>query len=101
MGTNIHRLNLLPSYNEFRSSLDRFKVQRFQNAASALEKEERNVNGQKMYFKDLSVKDRFGFTDGQFKSTPCDIIFPGYAAYRMLHSVPLRYDRMTLGIVSL
>ena len=52
-------------------SLGRFNVERFQNAISNLKKEERNVNGQKNYFKNLSAKDQFRFINGLRRAIPC------------------------------
>ena len=63
ISTNIKQHNLLPSYEFLDASvvgsLNRFQIQRYRNAISNLEKEERNVHGYRTYFHNLSAKGRF------------------------------------------
>ena len=63
VSTNIKQHSLLPSYEYLDASvvdsLNRFQVQRYRNAISNLEKEERNVHGYKTYFYNLSAKGWF------------------------------------------
>ena len=63
VSTSIKQHNLLPSYEYLDASvvdsLNRFHIQRYRNAISNLEKEERNVHGYRTYFYNLSAKGRF------------------------------------------
>ena len=65
VATNIKRLNSLPPYDHVGSSVkesfDLFNFERFEKTILKLKKEERNVNGRRNYFKNLSVQDGFQF----------------------------------------